>query len=164
MTRLHVDEVDVEAIDLRHELRERVQPRREPLEVIVVAPIASECLKHRQLHALRRIGDGLFAGKARSGDALAQVGDLFFGQVDAEGTDCGCCGCLVLGFHTSSPLCCYMTDWPCEGAARQPRTAPSHGCYADDEDASTSMIARAKSRGASCGRLCPTPPVMRRCS
>ena len=60
-----VDEVDVEAVDLGQELREGVQPRLEPAEVVVVAPVAGELLHRRQLHALRRVGDGLLLGPAR---------------------------------------------------------------------------------------------------
>ena len=50
--RLDVDEVDVEAIDLRDELRQRVQPRLEPPEVVLGGPVAHELLHRRELHAL----------------------------------------------------------------------------------------------------------------
>src|SRR5947209_4309360 len=126
MFRANVDEMNVEPIDLGHELREGVQLRLALAPIVIRRPIARECLSRRQLHALRLICDGFLLGPLRCGDAPAQVGERFFGHVDAEGTDCGCCRLVDLVFHTSSPLCCYMTDWPRDGAARKPRTAPSH--------------------------------------
>ena len=50
--RLDVDEVDVETVDLGDELRQRVQPRLEPPEVVLGAPVAHELLHRRELHAL----------------------------------------------------------------------------------------------------------------
>ena len=50
--RLDVDEVDVETVDLRDELRQRIQPGLEPAQVVLSAPVANELLHRRQLHAL----------------------------------------------------------------------------------------------------------------
>ena len=85
--RAHVDEVDVHAVDLGRELRQRVEPRLDPAEVVLPGPVAGELLDRRQLHALRPICDQLRGGPARSGDAVAQLGELLFGNVDVEGTD-----------------------------------------------------------------------------
>jgi hypothetical protein len=57
-----MDEVDVEVVDLGQELRESVQPRLEPPEVVVVAPVPDELLHRRHWHPLRVIGDGLLLG------------------------------------------------------------------------------------------------------
>ena len=40
--RLHVDEVDVHAVDLSDELRQRVQPLRDAPEVVLVQPVTTE--------------------------------------------------------------------------------------------------------------------------
>ena len=82
-----VDEVDVESVDLGQELRERVQPRLEPAEVVVVAPVSDELPHSRQGHALRLIGDGLLLGETRRRQASAQVVELLLGNADLEGAD-----------------------------------------------------------------------------
>jgi hypothetical protein len=93
--RAHVDEVDVDAVDLGDELRQRVQPRFDAPEGVLVQPVVRERLQRRQLHALRSVGDQLFARPARRGDAPAQVVNLLLRDLDAEGPDVGCCldGC-----------------------------------------------------------------------
>src|SRR6266566_4258795 len=57
MFRTNVDEMNVEPIDLGHELREGVQLRLALAPIIIRRPIARECLSRRQLHALRCIRD-----------------------------------------------------------------------------------------------------------
>ena len=47
-----VDEVNIEAIDLGEKLRQRVEPRLESPEVIVVGPIPNKLLHRGQRHAL----------------------------------------------------------------------------------------------------------------
>ena len=53
MLRAHVDEMDVEPVDLGDELRQRVQPRLDLAPVVVGRPVARELLHRRELHALR---------------------------------------------------------------------------------------------------------------
>jgi hypothetical protein len=50
--RLDVDEVDVDAVDLRHELRKRVQARLDPPEVVLGSPVAGERLQGFELDSL----------------------------------------------------------------------------------------------------------------
>jgi hypothetical protein len=85
--RRDVDEVDVDAVDLGHELREGVQPRLEPAEVVVVCPVARELLQRRELHALRPVGNELLVRPARVGDTPAEVVDCLQGNLDSERTD-----------------------------------------------------------------------------
>jgi hypothetical protein len=87
--RLGVDEVDVEAVDLRLELRERVQPRLEPAEVVLVAPVVRESLHRRELHALRRILDGLLLGPARRLNTAAEFVEIVLRDLDLERPDLG---------------------------------------------------------------------------
>src|SRR5207245_3107357 len=74
--RLHVDEMDVQAVDLGRELRERVELRLGLAPVVVGRPVARELLQGRQLYALRPICDEFLTGPARRCDAPAQLVDL----------------------------------------------------------------------------------------
>ena len=71
--RAHVDEVDVHAVDLRHELREGIQLGLGLPPVVLGRPVAGELLDRRELHALRPILDELLGGQARRSSALAKV-------------------------------------------------------------------------------------------
>ena len=51
--RAHVDEVDVQPVDLGDELRQGVEPRLALAPVVVRRPVARERLRRRELHALR---------------------------------------------------------------------------------------------------------------
>jgi hypothetical protein len=82
-----VDKVDVDPVDLGDELRQRVQSRLALAPVVIRRPVARELLHRRQLHALRPIFDELLAGPARRGDALPEVDEILFRNVDAEGSD-----------------------------------------------------------------------------
>ena len=90
MTRLDVDEVNIETVDLRQELRQGVQPRLDPPKVVLGAPVPHECLHRRQLHALRSIFDRLLLGQTRRDDARTQILDFRLGDLDRERPDrCG---------------------------------------------------------------------------
>ena len=71
--RAHVDEVDLDPVDLGLELRQRVQLRLACAPVVLRLPEAGERLGRRQLDALRPIVDELPGGPARRGDALTEV-------------------------------------------------------------------------------------------
>ena len=87
MRRSNVDEVDVQTVDLGHELRQGVQPCLAPAPVVLRRPVARQLLRHRERDALRLIGDGLLLRPARVHDAPAQVDERCFRNVDVEGTD-----------------------------------------------------------------------------
>src|SRR4051794_4000855 len=59
MLRADVNEVNVEPIDLGDEVRQSLQPRLALAPVVLCRPILRECLNRRELHALRRIINGL---------------------------------------------------------------------------------------------------------
>jgi hypothetical protein len=88
--RLHVDEVDLDPVDLGPELRERVELRFGLAPVVVGGPVPRELLQRRQLDALRPVRDELLAGPARRRDAAAQVVQLLLRNLDVEGLDLGC--------------------------------------------------------------------------
>jgi len=76
-----VDEMNVEPVDLGHEVRQGVQLRLALAPVVIFRPITRKFLKHREGDALRIIRDGLLVGPAGSRDARTQrleyrVGDL----------------------------------------------------------------------------------------
>ncbi len=84
-----MDEVNVEAVDLRDEVGNVLQPRLQPSEVVPGAPVASECLDRRELYALRLIGDGLLLGPTCRLDAAAEIGEVIIRKVDLEGANVG---------------------------------------------------------------------------
>src|SRR5438045_660721 len=57
MLRSNVDEMDIQPIDLRHELRQRVQFRFHLAPIVICPPIAREFLHHRARYALRIVRD-----------------------------------------------------------------------------------------------------------
>ena len=87
--RAYVEEVDVDPVDGRLELRPGVQLRLGPPPVVVRAPVPKELLHLGQLRPLRPIGNRLPVGPARRRDALAQVDEILFRNVYAEGADFG---------------------------------------------------------------------------
>jgi hypothetical protein len=89
MTRADVYEVNVEPVDLSHELRQGIQLRlRLPL-VVVRPPVAYELLDLRQLHALGLIGNSLPVEPPCRRDASAEVGEFLFRNVDAKSRTAG---------------------------------------------------------------------------
>ena len=99
--RLHVDEVDVLAVDLRLELRQRVQLLLAPAPVIAGHPVAGQLLDRRQLHALRAVGDQLLGRQPRRGDAPAQVLQRLVRKLDAKRTNRSCGWLLGRGGHVT---------------------------------------------------------------
>ena len=82
-----VDEVDVHAVDLGDELRQRVQPRLDPPEVVLRRPVARELLNRRQLHALRPILNELLARPTRRRNASTEVVQDLVRNLNLEGAD-----------------------------------------------------------------------------
>src|ERR1700741_4805108 len=78
-----MDDMDVEAIDFRDEIRQRVEPGFD-LTPVVLRPVLYELLHGRKLHALRRIRHLLLVGPIDCREAPARVGKPFFGYVDSE--------------------------------------------------------------------------------
>jgi len=82
-----MDEVDLQAVDLHDELRQRVQLRFDLPPVMAAAPVAGERLEPSQLHALRLIRERFPIGPPRRVDALAEVVQFLLRDVDAEGAN-----------------------------------------------------------------------------
>ena len=87
MLRTHVDEMNVEPVDLGDELRQGVEPRLHLAPVVIRRPIAREFLHRRKLHALRCVRDRFPVRPSRGGDAPAKVVDLLLREADGEGAD-----------------------------------------------------------------------------
>ena len=83
--RADVDEVDVDAIDLRDEVRERGEAGLEPAPVVLARPIASHGLDRLEPNALTRVG--LTVGQSGVGDPLTQVVELRLSHLDLEWSD-----------------------------------------------------------------------------
>src|SRR6476660_9463174 len=84
-----MDEVDVQAVDLCHELRKRVQARLDPSEVVLRSPVAGARLPGFQLDALRTVADQLLARPACRSDPPAQIDDLLLEILDVERANLG---------------------------------------------------------------------------
>ena len=92
MARADVDEVNVEPVDRRHELRIGIELGLRLSPVVVRSPVAHEFLKLREPHALRSITDSLAVGPPRREDAAPEVNEHLLGNLDAERTDCAVLG------------------------------------------------------------------------
>jgi hypothetical protein len=79
--RADVDEVDVQPVG--DEVGHRVELGLALAPVVLGLPVARDRLDRRQLHALRRVVDGLLLGPARGGDARTQVLEVGLGEVDS---------------------------------------------------------------------------------
>src|SRR2546426_11567307 len=90
MTRADVYEMNVEPIDRGHELRQGIQLRLRLPPVVARPPVANERLQLFQLDALRSIGNRFAVGPPRRREALAEIDDSVFRNLDVEGADCGC--------------------------------------------------------------------------
>ncbi len=82
-----MNEVNVQPVDLGHEVREGVELRFARAPVVVRPPVAGECLHRRQRHALRVVGDRLAIRPARRGDPATHVLHRLLRDVDPEGPD-----------------------------------------------------------------------------
>src|SRR5258708_40176863 len=87
MFRTNVNEMNVEAVDRRHELWKRIQLCLDLAPTVIRPPIACDFLHRRELYALRFIRDRFPVGPPRRVDAPAQVDERLFRNVDAEGSD-----------------------------------------------------------------------------
>ena len=87
MLRTGVNEVDVQPVDLGDEMRQGVHPRFDLAPVVFRRPVAGELLDRGELHALRKVGDGLLVGQAHGGNAAAKIIQLFVGRAVGEGAD-----------------------------------------------------------------------------
>ena len=84
-----VNEVNVEPVDLGHEVREGVQFLLAFAPVVLGRPVAREFLHRRQGHALRLICDRLLLGPTHRRDAPAEVVQGLVGNVNVERADLG---------------------------------------------------------------------------
>ena len=87
--RADVQEVDVLAVDGRHELRELVQSGLLDSPVEPVGPVAGQVLQVVQRHAAGPVVVGRVLRPAGAGNPVVQVVEVGLGDVDPEGTDLG---------------------------------------------------------------------------
>src|SRR6201987_2343875 len=93
MFRTNVNEMNVQPINLGHEMWQGVEPCLDLAPVVTCRPIAREFLNSPVMHALGFIHDSLPVGPPRRRDAPADLDELLFRDVDAEGADCITLGC-----------------------------------------------------------------------
>jgi hypothetical protein len=89
-----VNEVDVQPINVRRELRQGIQLCFHLTPVVAAPPVPNQLLQLGKLRTLRLIGDGFLIGPTRCQHAAAQVGEGRFRHVDAEGAHRLGFGCI----------------------------------------------------------------------
>ena len=86
---LHVNEMNVQPIDVRDEIRNGVDLRLGLAPVVVGGPVARELLHRRELDTLRFIVDRFLLGPLRRLDAPAQIGEIGFRKAHMKRTNVG---------------------------------------------------------------------------
>src|SRR4051794_27432444 len=84
MLRTDVNEMDVDAVDVRHELRQSVQPRFHLAPVVRGPPVAHQLLEFCELDTLRPIQDGLLIRPSRGGEAPTEIDEILLRNGDPE--------------------------------------------------------------------------------
>src|SRR5689334_5365140 len=115
MAGAHVNEVNVEAVDCRHELWESIQLCLKFSPIVVPGPIAHEFLQLLELRALRLVRDRFPVRPAGRRKASTQVDELFLGNIDAESSNCVISSrrgqlCGKYACHTGSNDTCNETN------------------------------------------------------
>ena len=87
MLRTNVNEMNVQSVDLRDELRQGVEFRFDLAPVVVRRPIAREFLHRREPHTLRFIRDRFLLGPLGLVYAPAQFRKFLFRNAEGERTD-----------------------------------------------------------------------------
>jgi len=70
----YMDEVNIHAVDIRHELGQAFEPRLDAPPVVIGRPILRELAHRFQLHALRVVANKLPTRPFGGGDAATQIG------------------------------------------------------------------------------------------
>ena len=99
MRRPHMEEVDLDPVDLGQELGQGVQPGLDPSQVIVAGPVAGQRLQGGQLHPLGPIGHQLLRRPPHPSETPPQVIQCPIRNLDAErangvGGQCRLLSCL----------------------------------------------------------------------
>src|SRR6476661_431062 len=131
----HVNEVNVEVVDCRHELWKGIQPSLKFSPIVFRTPIAHEFLQLRELRALRLIRDRFPVWPAGCRKASAQVNELVLGNIDAERSNCVISSCR--GQFCGKYACRTNSSDTCSNDANKPaatmvdiigRSIPNHSC------------------------------------
>ncbi len=83
-----MDEMDVNAVDVRHELRIRIEFRLGLPPIVIFRPIVGEFLHRRELHALRCIRDRFLFRPTRRRNAPLEIDKRLLRSVEVEWADC----------------------------------------------------------------------------
>ncbi len=91
--RTHVNEVDVEAIDLGDEVRHGVEAGFDLAPVVVRRPVTRELLHGGEWHPLRKVADGFLFGQPSRDDTPTQVGQVRLRDIHVERPNRGLVSC-----------------------------------------------------------------------
>jgi hypothetical protein len=86
-----VNKMDVQTIDLGHELRQSVEPRLSLSPVVITCPVPREFPHRRKLDPLRLIGHELSIRPACRDDAPPEAFKCLLREADAERADAPFC-------------------------------------------------------------------------
>jgi len=89
MLRAHMDEMNVQPVDLGDELRQGIQPCFARAPIVVRTPRPHELLDRRDRQALRVIRDRFAVRPARRSDTPSQVHEICFGKAHPKGANRG---------------------------------------------------------------------------
>src|SRR6266480_2194847 len=139
--RTDVNEMDVQPVDIRDELRIAIELRLDLAPIVFRRPIAGELLHRRERHALREIGNGLFFGPPRRFDPLAEIREVLVRGVKLEGADGVCCGlsCGVERRHGAGHCGLLLKGAP---AATRTKPQAAYGVHARYEPMEGESIGR----------------------
>jgi hypothetical protein len=90
MFRAHVNEMDVQTVDLREEVGHGVESCLDLPPVVRGCPIVRQFLHGGEGHALREIGDSFLLGQACVLNAPAQLQDVRVRDIHLEWTNVSC--------------------------------------------------------------------------
>src|SRR3954469_5311721 len=82
-----MDEVDVQPVDVRDELGQRIQLCLHPAPVVFGGPVARELLHRRERHALRLIRDRLLLRPLRRADPATKLRESLLRNMNVEWSD-----------------------------------------------------------------------------
>ena len=121
MLRTHVNEMNVQSVDLGNEIRQGIQPRLARAPVIFRPPIARDLLERRKLKSLRCIRDRFLFRPLGGVDALAQIIKLRVRKLHLKWPNDSFVATQLFGsgIHGLTPLCSKKGE---------PRSARKNGC------------------------------------
>src|ERR1700733_5323894 len=104
-----MDEMDVQSVDVGHELRQGVQPRLDVAPVVIRRPVPRELMEHRERDTLRIVRNGLPLRPSCFLYALPQLDELCLRNVNMKRSNSRRTACRRLCQLSSGH--CLLLKW-----------------------------------------------------